>query len=325
MRRRLRQGVIGPRRPAAAHPVVPYGRDHANPAPSRAVRFADAGTARLVTEACGDCHSYRTTWPVYASVAPMSWLVENDVKGGRENLNFSAWDRPQPEVAEVVDAIIGKAMPPLQYPPHPFRRPPVRRAAACPRRRPAPDVGRRSPAAGRRRMIAPEGPLVVGVDGRPGGRAAAQLAASIGPERVVLCCVGTAPPHPSGWVLPAEPRRMREHLVAVAEGLRDELGVPAEIEVRLDVSPAHALHEIAARRHAAAIVLGPAHRSGAVRRAVLGDIDRTVIDGAPCPVLIACGDAPGGGEDPIVCSPAEAAGVLHSATRPVLVTVGTPD
>ena len=95
--------------------LVPYGRDHANPTPTRPVRFADATTARIVARACGDCHSDLTRWPAYASIAPMSWLVLNDVKGGRENLNFSAWDRPQPDVAEVVDAIMGKGMPPLQY------------------------------------------------------------------------------------------------------------------------------------------------------------------------------------------------------------------
>jgi hypothetical protein len=31
-------------------------------------------------------------WPWYSYVAPVSWLVESDVKDGREHMNFSMWD-----------------------------------------------------------------------------------------------------------------------------------------------------------------------------------------------------------------------------------------
>src|SRR4051812_9757158 len=83
--------------------AVPYGHDHANPAPTRELRFDSKRTAELFAGACGDCHSDHTTWPWYSNVAPASWLVVNDVDGGRSNLNVSRWDQPQPDVDELVE------------------------------------------------------------------------------------------------------------------------------------------------------------------------------------------------------------------------------
>jgi hypothetical protein len=48
-------------------------------------------------------------------VAPGSLLVVNDVKGGRDHLNLSRWDRPQPDLEEVVHAIDEGDMPRAQY------------------------------------------------------------------------------------------------------------------------------------------------------------------------------------------------------------------
>ncbi len=95
--------------------LVPYGRNHKNPAPSRSVRFDSDATRRLVATSCADCHSNDTRWPWYTNVAPVSWLVQRDVEDGRGVLNFSAWDRPQSDVGEVIDQITSGEMPPLQY------------------------------------------------------------------------------------------------------------------------------------------------------------------------------------------------------------------
>jgi hypothetical protein len=45
----------------------------------------------VLKRSCYDCHSNQTTWPWYSSVAPISWLVADDVKRGREKMNFSEW------------------------------------------------------------------------------------------------------------------------------------------------------------------------------------------------------------------------------------------
>ncbi|MCB9848978.1 MAG: heme-binding domain-containing protein [Phycisphaeraceae bacterium] len=46
----------------------------------------------ILKRSCFDCHSNETVWPWYSYVAPVSWLVADDVEEGREHVNFSAWD-----------------------------------------------------------------------------------------------------------------------------------------------------------------------------------------------------------------------------------------
>lgn len=50
-----------------------------------------AAVRDILERSCADCHSNRTRWPWYSSVAPVSWLVASDVEEGREHLNFSVW------------------------------------------------------------------------------------------------------------------------------------------------------------------------------------------------------------------------------------------
>jgi len=45
----------------------------------------------ILRRSCYDCHSNETVWPWYAYVAPVSWLVAEDVEHGRRELNFSIW------------------------------------------------------------------------------------------------------------------------------------------------------------------------------------------------------------------------------------------
>ncbi len=47
----------------------------------------------ILKTSCYDCHSNETEWPFYGSIAPVSWLVYRDVKFGREDLNFSEWNK----------------------------------------------------------------------------------------------------------------------------------------------------------------------------------------------------------------------------------------
>jgi len=48
---------------------------------------------RVLRRACYDCHSNLTVWPAYSKVAPASWIVAHDVHDGRNELNFSIWNR----------------------------------------------------------------------------------------------------------------------------------------------------------------------------------------------------------------------------------------
>lgn len=44
-----------------------------------------------IRAACYDCHSFETVYPWYAEVAPVSWLLSNHTREGREHVNFSLW------------------------------------------------------------------------------------------------------------------------------------------------------------------------------------------------------------------------------------------
>jgi hypothetical protein len=48
---------------------------------------------QVIERSCYDCHSNFTHWPWYSNVAPVSWLVANDVSEGRDHVNFSEWDK----------------------------------------------------------------------------------------------------------------------------------------------------------------------------------------------------------------------------------------
>ncbi len=45
----------------------------------------------IIDRSCRDCHSNDTRWPWYSHVAPMSWLVAQDVHQGRDRMNLSEW------------------------------------------------------------------------------------------------------------------------------------------------------------------------------------------------------------------------------------------
>ncbi len=76
--------------------------------------------AAMLHAACYDCHSHETKWPWYSRLAPMSWLIADDVNDGRNNLNLSKWPADQPDRAArklgmMSDAIGDGQMPPTKY------------------------------------------------------------------------------------------------------------------------------------------------------------------------------------------------------------------
>jgi mono/diheme cytochrome c family protein len=100
--------------------LIPYGHSHNNPPVTQAAKFPTAQGEQLMTQSCGDCHTNLTTWRWYSNIAPASWLVTQDVNGGREKLNFSEWNKPQPALHELIDQVQSGEMPPIKYTlPHP--------------------------------------------------------------------------------------------------------------------------------------------------------------------------------------------------------------
>ena len=115
-RRALLWGGVGALALFALIQAVPYGRSHSNPPVMMEPNWDSPRTRALAQRACFDCHSNQTKWRWYSNVAPVSWLVQRDVDGGRSAFNFSAWNRPQDIGAgDLAEAIRGGSMPPWFY------------------------------------------------------------------------------------------------------------------------------------------------------------------------------------------------------------------
>jgi hypothetical protein len=114
--RRLRWVLLGAAGLFLLAQAVPYGRSHTNPPVTAEPRWDSPQTRQLAAQACFDCHSNLTTWPWYSNIAPVSWLIQRDVDGGRAALNFSEWNKPQDGAGDAVEAVQGGSMPPWFYP-----------------------------------------------------------------------------------------------------------------------------------------------------------------------------------------------------------------
>jgi hypothetical protein len=98
--------------PSRINPPVVSDLMAANPPPAQ--------VATMLHAACYDCHSNETKWPWYSRIAPMSWLIADDVNEGRKNLNFSEWPSGNPvraakRLENMNDEISYGTMPPKKY------------------------------------------------------------------------------------------------------------------------------------------------------------------------------------------------------------------
>lgn len=79
-----------------------------------------ADAKKVLVAKCADCHSNETRWPVYARLAPGSWLMERDIIEARRKMNLSTWEEMSGDTQDVlIGQIIHEAksgeMPPPQY------------------------------------------------------------------------------------------------------------------------------------------------------------------------------------------------------------------
>jgi hypothetical protein len=102
--------------------VHPFGavRAHATVEPLLTSAVVDTETVRILQRSCQNCHSQNTDWPWYSYVAPVSWLIENDVHQARSHMNFSFWsqyslEEKQDRLAELAAAVRSRQMPPPRY------------------------------------------------------------------------------------------------------------------------------------------------------------------------------------------------------------------
>ncbi len=79
-----------------------------------------ADVQNIIKRSCFDCHSNQTVWPWYSSVAPVSWLVADDIVKGRKKMNFNEWgklsqSKQEKKLADICDQITDENMPLPKY------------------------------------------------------------------------------------------------------------------------------------------------------------------------------------------------------------------
>jgi hypothetical protein len=75
---------------------------------------------KVFERSCANCHSNNTDWPWYSYVAPVSWMVANDVHEARAKLNFSAWgdyptNKREEKLEEICEQVTNGDMPDPKY------------------------------------------------------------------------------------------------------------------------------------------------------------------------------------------------------------------
>jgi hypothetical protein len=74
----------------------------------------------IFARSCQDCHSSKTVWPWYSQIAPVSWLLTDDVNGGRRKWSASEWGtydaKKRARVRQqMCEEVMGGDMPPSTY------------------------------------------------------------------------------------------------------------------------------------------------------------------------------------------------------------------
>jgi len=123
MRIRIIAGIVAATSVALGF-VHPFGNPRVEPSTGLGTLLHDANipaeSRNILAAKCADCHSNETRWPIYARLAPGSWLIERDVVEGRKHMNLSKWREIPPEDLTVLKSKIAAkarsgAMPPPQY------------------------------------------------------------------------------------------------------------------------------------------------------------------------------------------------------------------
>ena len=129
--------------------------------------------------------------------------------------------------------------------------------------------------------------VVVGVDGRGGGRDAVELARQLrSPTGQIILANVYSDAGTAGLGGRLAIATQRDHAHTLLNRCRQDSLPEAETVACFDGSPGHGLHEIAAREHADLLAVGSSRR-GLVGRILMGDDTVAVLDRAPCAVVIA--------------------------------------
>jgi hypothetical protein len=94
--------------------LLPFGRIPRAPVTADAP-WPSVEARRLAVAACYDCHSNEPRVEWFDRIAPGSWIVAEHVRDGREEVNFSEWDRVQLKDDDLSDVVEDSEMPLREY------------------------------------------------------------------------------------------------------------------------------------------------------------------------------------------------------------------
>ena len=94
--------------------AIPYGKNHTNPPINGEPAWSSPRTRELMVRACFGCHSNEVEYPSYASVAPISWVVQSHIDEGRSKVNYQEWNSGQ-RADDTIEVIQNGSMPPGFY------------------------------------------------------------------------------------------------------------------------------------------------------------------------------------------------------------------
>lgn len=90
--------------------LIPVNRNNPTTDASLEIK-APVEIMKIIKNSCYDCHSNETEWPFYSYIAPLSWLVAGDVEHGREELNFSEWNKmPAEKISRKKEKLVEEVM-----------------------------------------------------------------------------------------------------------------------------------------------------------------------------------------------------------------------
>jgi cbb3-type cytochrome oxidase cytochrome c subunit len=74
----------------------------------------------IFKNSCYDCHSNNTNYPWYNKIQPVSWLLENHIKKGKKELNFSEFGsyskrKQRNKLKSIKSQVIDNEMPMFTY------------------------------------------------------------------------------------------------------------------------------------------------------------------------------------------------------------------
>jgi len=69
---------------------------------------------------CYDCHSDNTNYPWYAYLAPFSWIIDQHIRNGKQEVNFNGYDTLLKRqkiglLNEICEVVSDSSMPPSNY------------------------------------------------------------------------------------------------------------------------------------------------------------------------------------------------------------------